>query len=38
MFGYFCNGVIDFMLKVTGLLEYTYLFSPNQYKKNDKII
>ena len=35
---YFCIRFIDFMLKGKGLLEYTNLFSPNKYKKNDKII
>ena len=35
--GYFCIGFIDFMLKDKSLLEYTNLFSPNEYKKNDKI-
>ena len=29
---------IDFMLKDESLLKYTNLFSPNEYKKNDKII
>ena len=38
MCGYFCTGFIDFVLKGKNLLEYTYLFSPNEYKKNDKII
>ena len=38
MCGYFCIGFIDFMLKGKSLLEYTKLFSPNEYKKNDKII
>ena len=28
--GYFCIGVIDFMLKVKFLLNYTNLFSPNE--------
>ena len=37
MCGYFCIGFIDFMLKVKRLLEYTNLFSPNEYKKNDKV-
>ena len=32
MYGYFCIGFIDFMLK--GI----YLFSPNEYENNDKII
>ena len=38
MCGYFCMGFIDFMLKGKSLLEYTNLFSPNEYEKNDKII
>ena len=38
MCGYFCIGFIAFMLKDESLLEYTNLFSPNKYKKNDKII
>ena len=29
---------IDFMLRGKSLLEYTNLFCPNEYKKNDKII
>ena len=35
---YFCTEFIDFMLKGESLLEYTNLFSPNYYEKNDKII
>ena len=35
---YFCIGFIDFMLKGKSLLEYTNLFSPDDYEKNDKII
>ena len=38
MCGYFCIGFIDFMLKGRSLLDYTKLFSPNDYEKNDKII
>ena len=38
MYGYFCIGFIDFYLKGKNLLEYTNLFSPNEYKMNDKII
>ena len=38
MCGYFCIGFIDFMLKGKSLLEYTNSFSPNEYKKNDKIM
>ena len=37
MCGYFCIGFLDFMLKGKSLLEYTNLFSPHEYKKNDKI-
>ena len=28
----------DFMLKSKGLLEYTNLFSPNDYERNGKLI
>ena len=38
MCGYFCIGFIEFMLKDKRLLNYTNLFSPNEYKKNDEII
>ena len=38
MCGYFCIGFIDFMLEGKSLLDYTNLFYPNKYKKNDKII
>ena len=38
MSGYFFIGFIDFMLKGKSLLEYTNLFSPNEYKRNDRII
>ena len=38
MFEYFCIGFIDFMLKGKSLLEYTNLFTPNEWKKNDKMI
>ena len=38
MCGYFCIGFIHFMLKGKRLLDYTNLFSPNNYEKNDKII
>ena len=36
--GYFCIVFIGFMLKGKRLLDYTNLFSPNEYEKNDKII
>ena len=38
MCGYFCIGFIDFMLKGKSLLEYTNLFSPNEYEKENKKI
>ena len=38
MCGYICIGFIDFMLKGKTLTEYTNLFSPNNFKKNDYII
>ena len=38
MCGYFCIGFVNFMLKGKSLLEYTNLFSPNDYEKNHKII
>ena len=34
---YFCIGFIDFMLKDKPLLDYTDLFSPSDYEKNDEI-
>ena len=38
MCGYFCIGFINFMLSVKTLTEYTNLFSPNNFKKNNSII
>ena len=38
MCGYCCIGFIDFMFKDKSLLDYTNLFSPLDYEKNDKII
>ena len=35
---YFYIGLIDFMLKVKSLFDYTNLFSSNDYDKNDKIL
>ena len=37
MCGYFCIRIIDFMFKSKTLLQYSNLFSPNDYEKNDKI-
>ena len=41
MCGYFCIGFIDSMLKMLKgkrLTEFTNLFLPNDFKKNDDII
>ena len=38
MCGYFCIGFIDFMFKGKTLTEYTNLFSPNDFKRNDDTI
>ena len=38
MHGYFCIGFIDFTLNGKSWLECSNLFSPEQYKKNEKII
>ena len=38
MCGYFCIGFINFMFKGRSLTAYTNLFSPNNFRKNDKII
>ena len=36
--GYFCIGFIDFVLGGKNLTDYTNLFSPYDFKKNDNII
>ena len=36
--GYFCIGFIDFMLAGKKLNDYTNLFSPHDFKKNNSII
>ena len=38
MCGYFCIGFIDFMLADQKLTDYTSLFCPYDFKKNDDII
>ena len=38
MCGYFCIGFIDFMLAGKTLTDYTSLFSPHDFDKNDQII
>ena len=35
---YFCIGFIDYVFKCKSLTDYTNLFSPNNFKKNDDII
>ena len=37
MCGYFCIGFIDFMFARRSLIDFASLFSPNDFKKNDKI-
>ena len=38
MCGYFCIKFIDYMFDDKALIDYTNLFSPNDFKKNDTII
>ena len=38
MRGYFCIEFINYMLKGKTLLDYTNLFSPNDFKRNDQVI
>ena len=38
MCGYFCIGFINFMFNGKSLTDYTNLFSPNDFNKNDEII
>ena len=38
MCGYFCIGFIDFMFKGKTLTEYTNLFSPDNFEKNDGVL
>ena len=38
MWGYFCVGYIDFMMKGKKLLDYSNLFSSKKYEKNDKVV
>ena len=38
MFGYFCLAFIDFMFASKTLLQFTNLFSPYDFKKNDEIV
>ena len=38
MCGYFCIGFINYMFMGKSLTDYTNLYSPNNFKKNDDII
>ena len=38
MFGYFCIGFIDFMLAGKTLTDFTNMFSPLDFEKNDDMI
>ena len=38
MCGYFCIGFINYMFAGRSLIDFTSLFSPYDFKKNDKII
>ena len=38
MCGYFCIRLIDFMFTGKSLIDFTSLFSPYDFKKNNKII
>ena len=38
MCGYFCIGFTNYMFKGISLTDFTNLFSPNDFKKNDDII
>ena len=38
MCGYFCIEFINYKLEGKTLLDYTNLYSPNDFKKNDQII
>ena len=38
MCGYFCIKFIDYMFDDKTLIDYTNLFSPHDFKKNDKTI
>ena len=38
MRGYFCIGFIDFIVADKNLTDFTHLFSPHDFDKNDHII
>ena len=35
---FLCNGLIDIIVKSKSFLNSTYLYSPNKYENNDKMI
>ena len=35
---FLCNGLIDIIVKSKSFLNSTYLYSPNKYENNDKLI
>ena len=37
MCGYFCIEFVNYMLKGKKLLDYTNIFSPNEFKENDRV-
>ena len=38
MYEFYCTGFIEYILPGKTLLDYTNLFTLNDYKKNDKVI
>ena len=38
MYEFYCAGFIEYMLPGKTLLDYTNLFTLNDYKKNDEVI
>ena len=38
MCGYFCIEFIDFMFAAKTVIDYTSLFSPYEFEKNDNVI
>ena len=38
MCGFYCIAFIEYMIAEKTFLDYTNLFSPNEYKKTDKVI
>ena len=38
MCGFYCIAFVEYMLAGKNFLDYTNLFSPNNYKKNEKVI